>query len=100
MMWNGIIHTVKESIWTKYNKYRVVLSIRGEKDMVCWLSEKQMTHLWLAFGDQEYSNKHRRVIGFFDGSRYCYCRTEIGKRPKREFHRPPQRDVSDLWEND
>lgn len=99
MKWEGVIHTIRESTWTRYNKYRVVLAIRDDVDRVCWMSEKQMAQLETAFGENMYSNKHRLVVGVFEDNRYCYCKKEFHNK-KREFKKPIQYDVSDLWEQD
>lgn len=92
-----IITTIRDYCWTKYNKYRVVLGIHYEKDQVFWLTEKQMGALRMAFGGNDYSNKHRCIVGVFKGKYYLFCKVKKFKQ-ERWFKMPKPQDLSDLAE--
>lgn len=85
-----IIHTILDSTWTRYGKYRVELSFLESEKRVYWLTEKQMLQLqqcmdWTPKG---YSCKKACVTAVFDDKgHYRYAKTYFGKRG---FNMPPQ----------
>ncbi len=105
-MTEHIVMTIRSQTATKYGKYRVVLVMKDARDRVCWMTQKQLDAINGAFYRQEieygkrWSNKHRQIIGVFDGDRYCYCKTIVNKDADiRVFKRPRDYDLSDLLED-
>lgn len=94
-----IIRRVIKNTWTKYGKYRVELELEEGKK-VCWLSEKQMVRLEIAFDatPKGYSSKALCIVGVFDENlHYMYC---INVKGERVFQLPAQFDLSDLVDED
>ncbi len=81
-----IVNTVISSTFTKFGKYRVELSLTGEKKEVHWMTEKQFNQLMqcLSRTPKGFSCKDVYVTAVFDEKKYYkFARLHYAPRIKK-----------------